>query len=101
MTDSLVFCSRVGECSRQIQICHKNFQESLVSSSTSIRALFLDEVAQIFKFNGEVNIVDHYFLRHVQHDGREVQDAHDAAVHQHIGHFLRGGGGHGEDGHTH
>jgi len=61
--------------------------------------LFLREVAQVFQFDGEVDVVDHDFFRHGKHDGREVQDACHARVNKLVRHFLRGDGGHGEDGH--
>ena len=36
---------------------------------------------------------------HGQDDGRKIQDAGNAGIHERVGHFLRGGGRHGEDGH--
>ena len=36
-----------------------------------------DEVTQILQLNGEVHAVDHHVFRHIEHDGREVQDGLD------------------------
>src|ERR1039458_9133832 len=39
----------------------------------------LDEITQIFEFDGEVDVVDHHVFRHGQHNGGEIQNAHHAA----------------------
>ena len=40
--------------------------------------LFLREVAQVFQFDGEVDVVDHDFFGNGKHDGRKIQNAGDA-----------------------
>src|SRR6266481_2924396 len=38
----------------------------------------VDKIAQILEFNGQVHVIDHDLLRHVQDDGREVQHPDDS-----------------------
>src|ERR1051325_3878749 len=61
----------------------------------------LDKIAEVLQFDGEVDVTHHHFLRHNEHDGREVQNAGDACVHQSVCDFLRGLGGHRDDCHFH
>ena len=63
------------------------------------RRSFLDEVTQVFQFDGEVDVVDHDLLGHGKDDRRKIQNARDAGANQLVGNFLRGGGRHGENGH--
>ncbi len=60
---------------------------------------FLREVAQVLQLDGKVDVVDHHFFRHGKHDRRKIQNAGDAAGNEPVRHFLRGGGGHGENRH--
>src|SRR5262245_55209257 len=48
--------------------------------STNSSKLVLDEVTQVLQFDGEVHVVDHHFLRHLQNDRREIQNAGDPAA---------------------
>src|SRR6266700_6370239 len=60
----------------------------------------LDEVAEVLQFDGEVDVIDHDLLGHLQNDRREVEDTGDAAADQPVGHLLRCRGGHGDNGHA-
>ncbi len=51
----------------------------------------LNEVAEVFEFDGEVNIVNHHFFRDEQHIWREVEDSHYPALNEGIGNFLSNG----------
>jgi len=62
--------------------------------------LLLDEVAEVFEFDGEVDVVDHDFVGDMEDHGGEVEDAADAGVDEGVGDFLGGGGGDGDDGHA-
>ena len=53
--------------------------------------LILDEVTEIFEFDGQVNVVDHDLLGNVQHDGRKIQNARHAAFDECVGDLLSGG----------
>lgn len=63
-------------------------------------SLLLDEVAEVFEFHREVDVVDHDVVGDVEDDGREVKDAADAGVDKAIGDFLGGGGRDGNHRHA-
>ncbi len=60
--------------------------------------LRLDEVRQVFEFDGEIDIIHGDGVGHVQDDWREIKDSGDAGFEEAVGGFLGGGGGNGEDG---
>jgi hypothetical protein len=53
----------------------------------------LNEITEILKLDGEVDIADDNVFRDVQDDGREIKNSGDAASDQLIGNFLSRGGG--------
>src|SRR5436190_10606870 len=59
--------------------------------------LLLDEVAEVFEFDGEVDVVDHDIVWNVQDDGGEIENASDTGIDQFVGDFLGFGGGDGDD----
>src|SRR5439155_11553418 len=64
-------------------------------------ASVLNEVAEVFQFDRDVDVVDNHLLGYLQHDGGKVEDAGDAAAYQTVGDLLGGGGRHRQDGHAH
>lgn len=52
--------------------------------------LLLDEVAEIFEFHRQVNVVHHDVIGDVEDDGGEIQDAGNAGIDQLIGDLLGG-----------
>src|SRR6266498_4965966 len=85
---------------RQSSWAIRNPQSAIRNPQSAIES-HLDKIAQILQFNGEVDVVDHDLLGHLQHDGREVQDSGNATADQLVGHLLGGGSGHGDNGHAH
>ena len=68
-------------------------------SAAARAGLTLNEVAQVFQFDGEVDIVDHHLFRHRENDGRKIQNARNPGINQIVGDGLGSGGGHGENRH--
>ena len=63
-----------------------------------IALVLLDEVAQTFEFNGEIDVVNDDFFWDLEDGGCEIEDGLDAIGDEPVGNFLRNGSGNGEDG---
>src|SRR5213079_2982256 len=48
----------------------------------------VNKVAEVFQFDGEIDVVDHHFLGHLQDERGEIQDAGDARFDELVGDFL-------------
>src|ERR1051325_10174751 len=67
----------------------------------SLRRSALDKVAEVLKFDRQVNIVHRHFFRNLENDRGEIKNSRNASADEGVGHFLSGRGGNGEDGHPH
>jgi len=64
-----------------------------------IPALLLNEIAQVFQLDSEVDVVDHHVFGDMKNDGREIEYAHDAGLYQIVRDFLGNRRRHGHDRH--
>jgi hypothetical protein len=49
---------------------------------------FLGEAARVFQFDDKIHVVDDDFFGQRKNDGRKVQNAGDARVHEQVDNFL-------------
>jgi len=72
-----------------------------VSVATTKRGLVLNEVTEIFQFDGQVDVVHHDILRDLKNYRGEIQDARDTSGHEAVCHFLSNDGRNSQDRHLH
>ena len=59
----------------------------------------MDEIAQVFQFDGEIDVVHHDVFGDGQDDRGKIQNADDAALDEAISHLLSHGRRNGQDRH--
>src|SRR5687767_4674944 len=72
----------------------------LLAKGRSLKSA-LDEVAEVFEFDGQVDVVDDDLFGNLEDEGSEVEYAGDAGIDEFVGYLLSHGCRHGQDRHAH